>query len=162
MADFIYKLQHYGGSGMSFLDNLPILGQIGLVLSSIGAVTGLLGTDSAADQEKKAVELQSKQEQVEFQQRTLNNINQTSQLIDAQVTTALGRGESPASGSVQSIVKNTYNVGNQSQKNLLDQSATAAAVAKAKEDSLDEQKSGALGQAIGSIGGDFLTAALLA
>lgn len=146
---------------MSFLDNLPVLGGIGLVLSSIGAIGNVIGTDNAIDIEKKAVELQTKQAQVEFQQKTLNNIQQTSQLIDKQVTTAEGAGVSAASGSISAIIKNTYNLGNQTQKNLQDQSRLAGAIGKAKESSLDAEKTGALFQGIGQIGSAAMMAAML-
>jgi hypothetical protein len=77
------------------------------------------GTEMAAvSAEEKALDLQSEQSTLKFQQKQLNNYDTMDKVIKAQIARATVRGFSMSSPSFNAIQRNTLNVGAKEAKNL--------------------------------------------
>lgn len=144
-----------------FLDGLGVLGIVGVGLSAFGIVAKGFSTNDAINQEKKAVQLQTAQAQVQYQQAAVNNIIQTQAMVGKQIATAVGSGLSAGSGSLGAMVRNTYDVNQENVKNLENDSQLAKVAGDAKEAGLSDEKTANIYSTIGDIGELGLMAAMV-
>lgn len=67
---------------------------------------------------KEALNMQMKENQINYQQKTIANYDQMQKIIEAQQAEMTVRGVSFGSPSYQAIAGNTYNIGMKQQRNL--------------------------------------------
>lgn len=72
----------------------------------------------AAAAREAALDLQSKQQTVQYQQKTLNNYDVMEKVLDAQTAAQTVRGTAFSSPSFNAIQRSTVNIGAKKQKNL--------------------------------------------
>jgi hypothetical protein len=72
----------------------------------------------AADAAEAALELKAKENQVQYQQKTLSNLDMLDKITAQQIAQATVRGFSLDSPSFNAIQRNTFNVSSREQKNL--------------------------------------------
>jgi hypothetical protein len=84
-----------------------------------GAEIGKMFFESnAAKEQKKALELESKESELQYQQKLLANYDTMQKVLDAQLAQASARGVSLASPSFNAIQRQTFNVGAKQARNL--------------------------------------------
>ncbi len=69
-------------------------------------------------QKLEGLELQRKEQELQYQQKTLANYDMTKKILDTQLAQASTRGISLSSPSLEAIQRDTLNVSSQRQKNL--------------------------------------------
>lgn len=78
----------------------------------------MLMESNAASAQENALTMQSKEQQVVYQQKTLQNLDAVEKVIDAQAAQMTIRGTSFSSPSFNAIQRDTLNVGAKQQRNL--------------------------------------------
>lgn len=101
--------------------------------------------------EESASNLEAKQQEVAFSQKTLANINQTKRLLGMEAVTAAGQGESLASGSLRAITFNTFQKGKETDQNLATEDKIAQAQNEAKQSALSQQSAALPWQLLGTV-----------
>lgn len=86
---------------------------------SVASRIGQMGADySAAEARKSALDLQSKQQFLEHQQKTLSNYDILEKVIAAQNAQMTIRGTAFSSPSFNAIQRSTMNIGSKRQRNI--------------------------------------------
>jgi len=95
---------------------------------SAGATVGKMGMEyEASQQREKAIDLQAKQSEIQYQQKTLSNLDTMDKVLDAQSAALTTRGVAFSSPSFNAIQRGTFNIGAKRQQNLdTEQSLTEA------------------------------------
>lgn len=90
-----------------------------LAAISTGATIGKMGMEiNAANARTKVLESQALQNQVQTQQKTLENYDQILKVLDAQKALMTTRGVAFSSPSFNAIQRATLNIGSKKQKNI--------------------------------------------
>jgi hypothetical protein len=86
---------------------------------AVGAKVGQMNMEyNAAQQKEKSLDLQSKQQTLAYQQKTLSNYDVMEKVIDAQTAAMTTRGVAFSSPSFNAIQRNTMNIGSKQQRNI--------------------------------------------
>lgn len=72
----------------------------------------------AADASEDALELQSKQQQLQYQQKTISNLDMLDNITQQQIAQATVRGYTLDSPSFNAIQRESFNIASRTQKNL--------------------------------------------
>lgn len=72
----------------------------------------------AAGAKKDALALQAKQQQLQYQQKTISNLDMLDKITQAQIAQATVRGYTLDSPSFNAIQRETFNISSRNQKNL--------------------------------------------
>ncbi len=92
-----------------------------IVMAAIagGAEIGKMGSEYAAAQEQeKALDMQGKEQTIEYQQKSLNNLDAVDKVLQAQEAMESTRGVAFSSPSFNAIQRATLNIGAKNQRNL--------------------------------------------
>jgi hypothetical protein len=110
---------------------------VSATLAGVGAaatVGKMAAESSAAQATLKGLELQRKQSEVQYQQKTLANYDLMEKVLDAQKASAGVKGFALSSPSFNAIQRETYNVGTREQKNIeIEKNLAQANIAVEKE-----------------------------
>lgn len=83
-----------------------------------GATVGKMGFEyQAAQQREKALDLEAKQTTIQYQQKTLQNLDVMEKVLDAQTAAMTTRGVAFSSPSFNAIQRATLNIGAKQQQN---------------------------------------------
>ena len=95
---------------------------------SAGATVGKMGMEYEAAQEReKALDLQAKESELQYQQKTLSNLDTMEKVLGEQVAAMTTRGVAFSSPSFNAIQRGTFNIGAKRQKNIeIERSLTEA------------------------------------
>lgn len=86
---------------------------------AVGSKIGQMEMENkAANAKEAALDLQSKQQTVAYQQKTLSNYDVMEKVLDAQTAAQTVKGTAFSSPSFNAIQRNTVNIGAKRQKNL--------------------------------------------
>lgn len=88
-----------------------------LMIAILGGIKPGLQSVSANEQEA-AIKQQRKQVMLQYQQKSLSNLDTLQKVLDSQIAQATTRGISLDSPSLEAIQRNTLNVGARRQRNL--------------------------------------------
>lgn len=84
-----------------------------------GAAIGKAGFQmKAADEQSAALDLQAKEQKLQYQQKTLSNLDVMEKVLDAQTAAMTTRGVAFSSPSFNAIQRATLNIGAKKQQNL--------------------------------------------
>lgn len=92
-----------------------------IVLTAVaaGATVGKMGAEvSAANDKERALDLQAKEQTLQYQQKTLSNYDVLQKVLDAQTAQMTTRGVAFSSPSFNAIQRATMNIGSKKQSNL--------------------------------------------
>lgn len=92
-----------------------------LVLGGIAMASeagGMVMKVNAANETEKALDLQAKENRLQYQQKTLSNYEMIEKTLDAQTAQQTVRGTAFNSPSFNAIQRDTVNIGSRKQKNL--------------------------------------------
>jgi hypothetical protein len=85
---------------------------------SAGATVGKMGFEmQAANDREKALDLQAEQQTLQYQQKTLSNLDVMEKVVDAQTAAMTTRGVAFSSPSFNAIQRATLNIGAKKQSN---------------------------------------------
>lgn len=91
---------------------------IAMAAVATGATVGKMGMEiSAADSATQALEMQAKQGELLYQQKTLSNLAMMDKVLDEQTAAMTTRGVAFSSPSFNAIQRATLNIGAKKQKN---------------------------------------------
>ncbi len=91
---------------------------IAMAAVATGATVGKMGMEiSAADASTRAIEMQAKQGELLYQQKTLSNLAMMDKVLDEQTAAMTTRGVAFSSPSFNAIQRATLNIGAKKQKN---------------------------------------------
>ena len=99
-----------------------------IVVAGVGAAGKVVGAGfkmDAADAAEEALDLQSKQQTLIFQQKSLSNYEVTQKVLDRQIAQATTRGVALSSPSFNAIQRETLNIGAKEGSNIEIESALA-------------------------------------
>lgn len=99
-----------------------------------GAAIGKAGFEmKAADQKNEALDLQAKEQKLQYQQKTLGNLDVMEKVLDAQTAAMTTRGVAFSSPSFNAIQRATLNIGAKKQQNLESEQSLAEANIEAEK-----------------------------
>lgn len=87
-------------------------------VAAAGEVGKMSMEQKAADAQVQALNLQSKQDQVQYQQKTLSNLDVLQKVLDSQTAQMSVSGAAFSSPSFNAIQRATENIGSKKQRNL--------------------------------------------
>lgn len=84
-----------------------------------GATVAKMGVEAnAAQQKEKAIDLQGEQQQIQYQQKTLQNLDVMEKVLEAQQAAMTTRGVAFSSPSFNAIQRATLNIAQKRQRNI--------------------------------------------
>lgn len=134
--------------GLGASAGLALLG--GGVMAA-GDIASMNSQNAAIEAQQQSLNLEAKQSQVAFSQKTLNNIESTKRLMGLQAVAASGQGESLTSPSLQATTLDTFQKGKETGQNIDTESKVAQISYKNQQDALSEQQSALPVQMLGNI-----------
>jgi hypothetical protein len=92
--------------------------EVGAAIAVVGAVAKGAAQISSANLRRQALELESGQKKIEYQQKTLKNYDQVKKVVDAQTANAAALGYSGASLSLNALQRDVFQTGAETQQNF--------------------------------------------
>jgi len=89
-----------------------------IVIGAVSAVGKGVSQFFGMDQQEQALKLQSEQNELQYQQKTLANYDLTNQILDKQLAQVSTRGVGIGSASFQATQINTANISAKNERNL--------------------------------------------
>ena len=129
-----------------------------LVMAGVAAASevGKMSMQAKMAEEKEyALDLQAKQQTLQYQQKTLSNYDVLQKVLDAQTAQMTVRGTAFASPSFNAIQRATFNVSSKKQKNLDIENDIA-------QSNIESEKSNVKSQLYASLFGDVANIAMSA
>lgn len=94
------------------------MGYAALAIMAVSMVASASEQSAAADSETASLDLQSKQDTLQYQQKSLNNYDVMNKVLDAQTAQQTVTGTAMGSASSNAIQRSTFNTGASSQRNI--------------------------------------------
>lgn len=91
---------------------------IAVAATAVSTGFEMVSNSSAASAQLQALQLEGQQETIRYQQKSLENLNNVTQVLDAQVAESTTRGYAVHSASFNAIQRKTVNTGAKQQSNL--------------------------------------------
>lgn len=116
-----------------------------------GDIASMNSQSAAIEAQQQSLNLEAKQSQVAFSQKTLNNIESTKRLMGLQAVAAAGQGESLTSPSIKATTLDTFQKGKETGQNIDTEGKVAQISYKNQQDALSEQQSALPFQMLGNL-----------